>query len=180
MVLFPQIPPRTTVATLLSTSSLPFPSLVPCSSQLLPHLPKQCHSDHWPALPHSQASVKFKCNLVLFVQNTKYPTHTTNASLNKRPLSRDKYHWLYHFIFLKIMAVCCLMSRYLLFSLYWQVSSRDWVRTNRSLGYMFFWSEVFIWRGSASCKNNLGMCVRPLSVSIRKLWVPWFCSVEEL
>ena len=39
-----------------------------------------------------------------------------------------------------------------------------WVST--SLGFMCLWSVVFLWRGSASCKNNLGMCVRPLSVTI--------------
>ena len=27
-----------------------------------------------------------------------------------------------------------------------------------SPGSMFLWSAVFIWRGSAPCKNNLGMC----------------------
>ena len=32
-------------------------------------------------------------------------------------------------------------------------------------------SAVFLWRGSASCKNNLGMCVRTLSVSVRELGV---------
>ena len=33
---------------------------------------------------------------------------------------------------------------------------------------------------SASCKNNLGMCVRPLSVSFRELAVWWFCQVVVL
>ena len=32
---------------------------------------------------------------------------------------------------------------------------------------MFLQSAVFIWRGCASCKNNLGICVRPLSVSFK-------------
>ena len=40
-----------------------------------------------------------------------------------------------------------------------------------SLGSTLLWSEVFIWWGSASYKNNLGMCVRPLSVSFRELGV---------
>ena len=30
---------------------------------------------------------------------------------------------------------------------------------------MFLRSAVFIWKGSASCKNDLGACVRPLHVS---------------
>ena len=34
-----------------------------------------------------------------------------------------------------------------------------------SLGSLFLWSEVFICRGSASCKNNLGMCVKTLYLS---------------
>ena len=38
--------------------------------------------------------------------------------------------------------------------------------------------SVFIWRGSASYKNNLGMWVRPLSVSLTKLrvWRLWFVA----
>ena len=34
-----------------------------------------------------------------------------------------------------------------------------------SPGSMFLWLAFFIWRGSASCKNNLGMCVRRLCLS---------------
>ena len=52
------------------------------------------------------------------------------------------------------------------------------VSTN--LGSMFLWSAAFIWRWSASCKNNSGLCVRPLSISFRELQVQWFCSVAEL
>ena len=48
-----------------------------------------------------------------------------------------------------------------------------------SLGSMFLWSTVFIQR-SASCENNLGMCVRPLSILFRKLRVWWFGYVAEL
>ena len=48
-----------------------------------------------------------------------------------------------------------------------------------SLGSMFLWSAVFIQR-SASCENNLGMCVRPLSILFRKLRVWWFGYVAEL
>ena len=43
-----------------------------------------------------------------------------------------------------------------------------------SLGSVFLRSAVFIWWGervSASCKNNLGMCIRPLSISFRELGV---------
>ena len=47
-----------------------------------------------------------------------------------------------------------------------------------SLGSTCLWSAVFIWRGSAFCKNNLGMCVRPLS--FRELWIQWFCYVADL
>ena len=34
-----------------------------------------------------------------------------------------------------------------------------------SPGSMLLWLVFFIWRGSASCKNNLGMCVRGLCLS---------------
>ena len=36
-----------------------------------------------------------------------------------------------------------------------------------SLGSLCLQSAVFVWWGSFSCKNNLGMCERPLSVSFR-------------
>ena len=41
-------------------------------------------------------------------------------------------------------------------------------------------SAVFIWGGSVSCKNNTGMCARPLSVSFRELGVQWLCYVAYL
>ena len=44
---------------------------------------------------------------------------------------------------------------------------------------MFLQSAVFIWRGSASCKNNSEMCVRPLSISYRELGVQCFCCVVD-
>ena len=34
-----------------------------------------------------------------------------------------------------------------------------------SLASLFLRSAVFIWWGSASCKNNLGMCIQPLYLS---------------
>ena len=54
-----------------------------------------------------------------------------------------------------------------------------------SLGSVFLWSAVYIWRqGSASCKKKkkktLGICVRPLSVSFRELGVWCCCSGAEL
>ena len=48
-----------------------------------------------------------------------------------------------------------------------------------SLGSMFLWSAVFIQR-FASCENNLGMCVRPLSILFWKLRIWWFGYVAEL
>lgn len=51
--------------------------------------------------------------------------------------------------------------------------------SNQSYGSMFLWSTVFIQR-SASCGNNLGMCVRPLSILFWKLRVWWFGYVAEL
>ena len=36
------------------------------------------------------------------------------------------------------------------------------------LGSTWFWSAVFIWWGSGFCKDSWGMCVRPLSVSLRE------------
>ena len=56
------------------------------------------------------------------------------------------------------------------------VSSFISLLVSSSLGSLSLWSGVFIspderGRGSASCKNNLGMCVRPLSVSFRELRV---------
>ena len=52
-----------------------------------------------------------------------------------------------------------------------EVSSIISLLVSTSLGFVFLQSAVFIWQGSASCKNNLGMCVRPLSVSFRELGV---------
>ena len=49
-----------------------------------------------------------------------------------------------------------------------------------SLASLFLRSAVFIWWGSASCKNNLGMCVKPLTISFKELGVPWFWCVAEL
>ena len=40
-----------------------------------------------------------------------------------------------------------------------------------SQGSVFWWSAVFIWRGSASSKNSLRMYVRPLSIYFRELGV---------
>ena len=48
------------------------------------------------------------------------------------------------------------------------IGSQHHQPSDSSLGSMFLWSTVFIWWGSASCKNNLGMCVRPLSMSFRE------------
>ena len=42
-----------------------------------------------------------------------------------------------------------------------EVSSIINLRVATSLGSMCLWSAVFLQKGSASCKNNLGMCVRP-------------------
>ena len=49
-----------------------------------------------------------------------------------------------------------------------------------SVGSIILWSAVFIGKGSASCKSNLRICVRPLSISFRELGVQWFCYVAEL
>ena len=46
-----------------------------------------------------------------------------------------------------------------------EVSSIINLRVATSLGSTCLWSAVFLQKGSASCKNNLGMCARPLSVS---------------
>ena len=43
------------------------------------------------------------------------------------------------------------------------------------LGSVWLWLAVSIWCGSASCKNNLGMCVKPLSTSSGN-WV--FCDSD--
>ena len=61
-----------------------------------------------------------------------------------------------------------------------EVSSIINLLVSTSLGSMFLRSAVFIWWGSTSCKTNLGMCVRPLSISCRELWVQWFCHVADL
>ena len=47
-----------------------------------------------------------------------------------------------------------------------EVSSIINLLVSTSLGSLFLWSAVFIWRGSSSCKNPLGMCVRPLSIPL--------------
>ena len=52
-----------------------------------------------------------------------------------------------------------------------EVSSIIYLLVSTSLGSMFLWSAVSIYRGSASYKNNLGMCVRPLFLSFRELGV---------
>ena len=49
-----------------------------------------------------------------------------------------------------------------------EVSSIINLLVSTSLGSMFLWSAIFIWRGSASCKTNLGICVRSLSKSFRE------------
>ena len=49
-----------------------------------------------------------------------------------------------------------------------------------SLRSVFLQSAVFIWMGSASYKNNLGMCLWSLSTSFRDQWVLWFCHVWDL
>ena len=41
-------------------------------------------------------------------------------------------------------------------------------------------SSFHLGGGYASCKNNLGICVRPLFLSFRKLEAWWFCYVVEL
>ena len=46
-----------------------------------------------------------------------------------------------------------------------EVSSIINLLVSTSLGSMFLWSAIFIWRGSVSCKTNLGICVRPLYLS---------------
>ena len=51
-----------------------------------------------------------------------------------------------------------------------EASSVTPVLVSPGLRSLCLWSAVFWWR-SASCKNNLGMCVRPLSVSFRDLGV---------
>ena len=61
-----------------------------------------------------------------------------------------------------------------------EVSSIINLLFSTSLGSMFSQSAVFIWWGSASFKNNLGICVKPLSVSFRELGVWWFCYVVDL
>ena len=50
-----------------------------------------------------------------------------------------------------------------------EVSSTINLLASTSLGFIFLQSAVFLWKGSASCKNNLRMCVRNLSVSFREL-----------
>ena len=52
-----------------------------------------------------------------------------------------------------------------------EVSSIISLLVSTSLGSMFLRSAVSIWRGSASYKNNLGLCFRPVSVSFRELGV---------
>ena len=49
-----------------------------------------------------------------------------------------------------------------------------------SLWPVFLWPAVFIWRGSASSRNNLRMCGRPLSISFRELGVRCFCCAVDL
>lgn len=50
-----------------------------------------------------------------------------------------------------------------------EVSSIISLLVSTSLGSVFLGSGVFIWRRSASCKNNFGMYVRPLTISFREL-----------
>ena len=50
-----------------------------------------------------------------------------------------------------------------------EVSSIINLLVSPSLGSMFLRSAIFIWRGSVSYKTNLGICVRPLSISFREL-----------
>ena len=45
-----------------------------------------------------------------------------------------------------------------------EVTSKISLLVLTRLGSMFLRSEALIWRGSASCKEGLGMCIRPLSV----------------
>ena len=52
-----------------------------------------------------------------------------------------------------------------------EISSISNLLVSTSLGSMCLWSSVFTLWGSASCKNNLGMCIRPLSKSFRGLGV---------
>ena len=52
--------------------------------------------------------------------------------------------------------------------------------TVTGLGSTWFWSAVFIWWDSASCKNNFGVCVRPLSISFREVGVQRLCHVASL
>ena len=59
-----------------------------------------------------------------------------------------------------------------------EVSSIIILLVSTSLGSLCLWSAVFIWWESASHKNNSGMCVRPLSISFRELWVQWFYVVD--
>ena len=51
------------------------------------------------------------------------------------------------------------------------VSSIISLLCSTSLWPVFLWSAVFVWRGSASYRNNLRMCGRPLSISFRELVV---------
>ena len=60
------------------------------------------------------------------------------------------------------------------------VSSIINLLVSTSLGSRCLWSAVFIWWEYDSCTNNLGMCVRPLSLSFRDWGVQQFCHVADL
>ena len=49
-----------------------------------------------------------------------------------------------------------------------EVSSIISLLVSTSQGSMFLWSSLFIWKGSASCKNSLRICVRPLVICFNR------------
>lgn len=51
------------------------------------------------------------------------------------------------------------------------------ISTSQWSTFLQLW--IFIWWGSASCKNNLGMWVSPLSISFKKL-IQRFCHVADM
>ena len=61
-----------------------------------------------------------------------------------------------------------------------EISSVINLLVSNGLGSMCLWSAVLIWCGLASCKNNIGMCARPLCISFRGLGARWFCDVADL
>ena len=52
------------------------------------------------------------------------------------------------------------------------------ILVSTNLGSTWLKSAVFNWWKSASCKNNLAMCVYTLSISFRKLGVQWLCHCD--